>query len=267
MHDVARLAGVSQATVSFVINEKPDSKVTDATRERVWAAARELGYRPNAVAQGLRLGRSTFIGLVTDAIATTPFAGEVIRGAQDAAWEQQHVLLVVDTGSRSPVEEKGIAMMLEHQVKGIIYSAWYHRAVTPPSSIHEAPSVLVNCYAEANSIPAIVPDEVQGGRSATSLLLARGHRRVASSTAPLPRQRPPAVCRATRKRSPPTASQKTPTSSSRWIPSRREVTSGVPGSLIWPSRRPGSSVTTTGSPWASTTRSTSAASVSPTTSP
>ena len=69
-------------------------------------------------------------------------------------------------------------MMLEHQVKGIVYSAWYHREVHPPEELTKAPAVLANCYVRGDAITSFVPDEVQGGRSATELLLEKGHRRI-----------------------------------------------------------------------------------------
>jgi LacI family transcriptional regulator len=179
MYDVARRAHVSQTTVSFVLNGTPNVRIPTATRERVWDAVRELGYRPNAVAQGLRLGGSQLIGFVADAIATTPFAGAIIRGAQDAAWAQGCLLLVVSTEGDPAMEESAIQTMLEHRVRGIVYSTWYHHAVAPPTSIHEAPSILINCFVMDGSLPSVVPDELQGGLSATEILLKAGHRRVA----------------------------------------------------------------------------------------
>jgi LacI family transcriptional regulator len=184
MWDVARRASVSQTTVSFVINENQDVRIAPATRERVWAAVRELGYRRNAMATGLRLGTSAVIGFITDAIATTPFAGQVIRGAQDAAWDEKNILLVVNTESSGEVEEQAISMLLEHRVRGIVYSTWYHRPVTLPPGIDEVPVMLVNCFTEDETVPAVVSDERQGGRLATEVLLARGHRRIGFFNAP-----------------------------------------------------------------------------------
>src|SRR5690348_9778570 len=59
--DVARRAGVSPATVSFVLNDVPDSRIPDETRARVLAAAQELGYVPNAGASALAAGRSQLV--------------------------------------------------------------------------------------------------------------------------------------------------------------------------------------------------------------
>jgi LacI family transcriptional regulator len=179
MRDVAKAAGVSVATVSHVVNDNPNARIGDAARERVRRAIEELGYRPNALAKTLVSGSSKFIGLVADAIATTPFAGQIIQGAQDEAWKHGYVLLVANTGGNEGAEEQAIAMMLEHKVRGILYSTWFHRAVTTPAALAETAAVLVGCYSEDSALPAVVPDEVQGGRTATQLLLDAGHRRIA----------------------------------------------------------------------------------------
>jgi LacI family transcriptional regulator len=176
--DVARLAEVSSATVSFVINDKHTMRISEATRERVWAAVRELGYRPNALAKSLSSGSSRFIGVVADAIATTPFAGQLIQGAQDEAWRHGYVLLVANTDEEKDVEAQALRMLLEHQVTGILYSTYYHREVEVPADLRNARVVLANCYAEGSDLPCVVPDEVQGGRSATDVLLDAGHTRI-----------------------------------------------------------------------------------------
>jgi LacI family transcriptional regulator len=179
MREVAEAAGVSVATVSLVINENKDARIGADTRQRVRAAIEDLGYRPNALAKTLVSGSSRFIGLVADAIATTPFAGQIIHGAQDEAWKHGFVLLVANTEGNDLAENEAISMMLEHKVRGILYSTWYHRATEVPTALNETDFVLVNCYSEAGDTRAVVPDEVQGGRAATELLLRRGHQRIA----------------------------------------------------------------------------------------
>lgn len=190
MRDVAKAAGVSVATVSHVVNDKPGARIGDDTRKRVQDAVVELGYRPNALAKTLSQGSSRFIGLVADAIATTPFAGQIIHGAQDEAWKHGYVLLVANTEGEPAVESDAIAMMLEHQVLGILYSTWFHREITVPEVLHQTDTVLVDCFAEGSGLPAVVPDEEQGGRTATEELLAAGHRRIAflNTTTPSPAQ-------------------------------------------------------------------------------
>ncbi|MCI0157779.1 LacI family DNA-binding transcriptional regulator [Leifsonia shinshuensis] len=188
MRDVAEAAGVSIATVSLVVNEKKNARIGDDARKRVRDAIRDLGYRPNALAKTLVSGHSKFIGLVADAIATTPFAGQIIHGAQDEAWKHGYVLLVANTDGNADAEREAVGMMLEHKVRGILYSTWYHRATEVPAGLRETDFVLVDCYSPDDDATAVVPDEVQGGRTATQLLIDSGHRRIAmiNTTTPSP---------------------------------------------------------------------------------
>ncbi|MEZ2391249.1 LacI family DNA-binding transcriptional regulator [bacterium RCC_150] len=186
LREVAELAGVSTATVSLVVNKKKDARIGAEARRRVHEAIDELGYRPNALAKNLVSGSSRFIGLVADAIATTPFAGQIIHGAQDEAWKHGFVLLVANTEGDEPVERDAISMMLEHKVRGILYSTWFHRVTEIPAALKETDFVLVNCFAPGSGARAVVPDEVQGGRAATEILIGQGHRRIAFINATIP---------------------------------------------------------------------------------
>ncbi|MEO0003177.1 MAG: hypothetical protein RLZZ22_869, partial [Pseudomonadota bacterium] len=104
MQDVARAAQVSQTAVSLVLNQRAGANIPPETRERIQAVAAQLGYRPNAMARALRQGNSSLLGLVTDEIATTPFAGDIVRGAQQAAWQQGRILTLVNTDHQSALE-------------------------------------------------------------------------------------------------------------------------------------------------------------------
>jgi LacI family transcriptional regulator len=188
MYDVARVAGVSQTTVSFVVNDVPNTNIPQETRDRVWAVVEELGWQPNAMARGLRLRHSHTIGLISDEIATSSHAGKIIQGAEDAAWAHAKMLLVVNTDNNLDIERAALKMMLERQVEGLIYATMYHREVVPPPALAQVPSVLLDCYVADRSLPSVVPDEVQGGRTATDLLLRKGHRRIGflNEVGPLP---------------------------------------------------------------------------------
>ena len=104
MKDVADLAGVSRTTVSFVLNEVPNSNIPEATQDRVMAAVEQLDYRPNALARGLRAQRTHTIAFISDEIATTPYAGRTIQGAQDLAWENENLILLVNTGGADDIK-------------------------------------------------------------------------------------------------------------------------------------------------------------------
>jgi LacI family transcriptional regulator len=175
--DVADLAGVSFKTVSRVINRSPN--VRDEIRQRVLRAADALEYRPNLHARHMRTQRSKVFAFISDDIATTPFAGQIIQGAQVAAWQHEMLLLMFNTGGDPTVEAAGVESALERGVEGIIFATMYHRAVEVPKPAFRVPLVLVDCFARNGSPPSVVPDEVGGGFAATKLLLEKGHRRIA----------------------------------------------------------------------------------------
>lgn len=177
MADVARHAGVSRSAVSFVLNDRRSVSIAEDTRDRVLAAAAELGYRPNAGARALAKKQSDWYGLVTE-IVTAPFAVEIIKGAQDRALVDEKYLLIASTESDPDVETAAIERLLEQRVEGLIYAATWHRAVELPEIAREVPTVLVNCFDAEGRYPAVVPDERTGGRRATERLLAAGHRRI-----------------------------------------------------------------------------------------
>lgn len=176
--DVARLAGVSRTTVSYVLNGDQRTSIPQATRDRVLAAAAELGFRPNPMARGLRGRRSHVIGLLTVDIATTPFAVRIIKGAQDAAAAAGRTLLIVDSHGEEDAAAEALAMFSAWRVDGVVFATDYHREAQPPEAIRDMPAVLVDCFTAAGDLPSVVPDEVQGGRLATETLVAAGHRRV-----------------------------------------------------------------------------------------
>jgi len=176
--DVARAAGVSITTVSFVLNNVEGVSISPETRERVQEAAAGLNYRPNAAAATLRTNRTHTIGFITDYIAASAFAGDIILGAQQAAWEAGQLLTIIHTGDDPDVTTAAIQMLIQRQVDGIICSTLAHRVYQPPEIVRQTPTVLLNCAAPDDSYPAVVPDEVQGGYLATRALVAAGHRRI-----------------------------------------------------------------------------------------
>ena len=177
MKDVAERAGVDTSTVSLVLADKPVA-LTEETRRRVRAAAEELGYRRNVLAAGLRRQTSDTIGVVADLIATTPHAGQMVQGAQDAAWAAGKMLLMVNTGADAELEARALAAMLARQVDGIVYAAMYHRVIEPPTVLHEVPSVLLDARSEDEALSSVAPDEEGGARAAVSHLVEAGHWRI-----------------------------------------------------------------------------------------
>ena len=178
IREVALRAGVSVTTVSHVLNRVPSARIGDATRQRVEAAATALGYAPSRLAQGLRLQRSRTLGLLGDEIATTPHAGRIILGAQEAASAHGWVLMLMTTGNRPEVEGREIQALLQHQVEGVLYATMYHRHVRVPAQLAHVPVVLLDAACDDPAIPAVVPDEVAGAHAATHELISHGHRSI-----------------------------------------------------------------------------------------
>lgn len=179
MHDVAAAAGVSQATVSLVLNDASGTRFSEETRQRVQDAAKQLGYRTNAHAKVLRDGVAGMIGFIGDFVATAPFAGKIIEGAQARAWEAGLLLLTVNTGGDKELERSSLETMLSYKVAGVVYAGMFHRALDVPAALGEVPAVVLNSRDRSGRLPGIVPDEELGGYTATRRLLDAGHRRIA----------------------------------------------------------------------------------------
>jgi LacI family transcriptional regulator len=176
--DVAVAAGVSVTTVSHVLNEVPGKRVSELTRGRVQAAAAELAYRPNSIARGLRLQRSYTLALVSDEIATTPYAGRMILGAQEAASKHGWLLMLVNTSGDRELEQREVGSLLQRQVDGFLYATMYHRLVEVPALLSGMPTVLLDARSADGLVSSVAPDEVAGGRAAVQELLDAGHTRI-----------------------------------------------------------------------------------------
>src|SRR5262252_8837079 len=118
--DVARLAGVSPTTVSFVLNATRGQTISDETRERVLTAVAELDYRPNRAAQGLRKGRSATIGFVNHDNEFGTFAAEAIEGAHEASARHGNRLLLVNSGGSPRQAVDVIGDLLDRQVDALV---------------------------------------------------------------------------------------------------------------------------------------------------
>ncbi|MCJ1706127.1 LacI family DNA-binding transcriptional regulator [Microbacterium sp. VKM Ac-2923] len=175
--DVAKAAGVSPATVSLVLNDA-ESRISAETKERVRRVADEVGYSPNPIARSLRTRVTGTIGLVSDRIATTPFAGRMLAGAQEVARENGRLVILVDTDGHPEIESDAISTLVNHRVDGMVYASMYHRVIPAPAGL-PAGTVFLDCRPEDGGYPAVVPDDYAGGRVATQELVDAGHRRIA----------------------------------------------------------------------------------------
>ncbi len=180
--DVADRAGVSRAAVSMVLNGRGSGNIAAEKQELIRAAARELGYVPNAAAVNLRVQRTRTIGLVTDTIATTAFGGAVVAGAMERAGQQGYLTMVVDTEDDPEAEARGFEVLQHRQVDGLVFAAQSLREHPIGHLAGTTPAVLANCTDPTGTHSAWFPDEVAGGRLATRVLLQHGHRDIACLT-------------------------------------------------------------------------------------
>ena len=177
IRDVAKAAGVSQSTVSRALSTP--ELVNRATRVRVEAAARELGYQPNRAARGLITGRTGNLGLVVPDLAN-PFFASVVKGAQAAARIADYSVFIADTDEEAGVEA-GLLRALSKQVDGTILCS--PRA--PDAELAElTDSTIVLVNRRAAGRPSVTVDNVDGMRQAVEHLAALGHRRVAFAAGP-----------------------------------------------------------------------------------
>ena len=175
--DVARLAGVSNQTVSRVLNEHP--RVHPETRERVLEAVRQLNYRPNAMARGLVRRRSHMLGVVSfDTVLFGPAA--TLRGIGRASRAAGYGVNIVtpDSVDRAGVID-AVETLASQAVAGVIIVFAPQAAAT--TALYNLPSSLPVVAIEAgidDHIPVVRVDQVAGARLAVEHLLELGHQTV-----------------------------------------------------------------------------------------
>jgi LacI family transcriptional regulator len=179
MTDIAAHAGVSQTTVSLVLNNALGARLSAETRKRVLASAKELGYR--MVKRGAPKPSSAdaaAIGFVVDEMSTDPWCAIALDGAREKAWEHGLVISAAVTRGDAEMEEAVQAQLAGQPLLGLIYGTIQTRQIKPTQALRRIPTVLLNCYDAERSLPSIVPGEVIGGRTAVEHLIEAGHRRI-----------------------------------------------------------------------------------------
>lgn len=178
IHDVARAAGVSTATVSRVMSKK--SNVGDAYIERVMAAAHRLEYRPQFAASVTRSGKSGIIAMLMPRLDLEIFSS-IADGAVQKAAQLGRMLLLMSSEGSSQVERERLAQLASLPIDGLIY-----RPVTLPSSFDNIrsqfniPIVGIDLPSAAEStLPGILSPAFESGYVAARYLLRLGRHRIA----------------------------------------------------------------------------------------
>ena len=176
---MAEAAGVSSATASLVLNGRSIGRVSADIATRVVDAAARLNYRPNLIARSLRTQVSKTIGIISNDVATTPFAGAMLSGAQEVAWRNGWLLLLVNSNGEDAMEEAAIRSLVQRNVDGFIYTTMFHQEIKTPDYLKKQKVVLLDCV-DANKVhQSVVPNEYQGATDAVQHLVDQGHTKVA----------------------------------------------------------------------------------------
>lgn len=174
--DIAAAAGVSQATVSNVLN-RPEI-VAAETRERVHAAIRQMNFVVNDSARTLRAGRSRTLGVIALDL-TNPFWGEVTRGVSDAATARGYTVLLGSSGESRKGEENLLRLFEEHRVDGVLVSSVdVDSSAIESLNRHGITVVLLDELDTTGQYSSVSLDQAAGTRLIAEHLLTEGHRRI-----------------------------------------------------------------------------------------
>jgi LacI family transcriptional regulator len=173
---VAREAGVSMATVSRIINGT--AKVSAQRKSAVEAAIAKYNFRPNPAARGLAMGRSTTIGVITQAI-DSPFYGEGLRGIEDSLQQHGYAALFMSGNWSEQDETRCVAELLARRVDGIIIFSGRLSDRALAGYAKKVPIVLSGRRLKAPGIFSLAIEDRRGAMLATTHLTGLGHRRIA----------------------------------------------------------------------------------------
>ena len=182
IRDVARLAKVSTATVSFVSNGK--ERVSEPLKRRVMDAMEALDYHPNQVARSLKASRTHTIGMVIPQI-TNPFFAEIMRGVEDEASKCGYSVIFCNSNEDPELERQRLNTLFARRVDGVLLSSGNALPVEDRLVKRRFPLVFVDRTPPAFSGTAVISDNLGASREATRYLINLGHTRIAIITGPL----------------------------------------------------------------------------------
>jgi LacI family transcriptional regulator len=183
IREVAEKAGVSFATVSHVINNT--RFVSVETRERVLAAMSELNYRPNALAQSLRRGKTKTIGLILPD-SSNPFFDEIGRSIEVEAFRLGYSVFLCNSERDAEKEELYVDVLSKKQVDGVIFISSIDRTDALELLLGQGmPVVIIDRDDRPDlNVDVVLVDNLEGGYLATRYLIGLGHRKIACVAGP-----------------------------------------------------------------------------------
>ncbi|HCS38135.1 MAG TPA: LacI family transcriptional regulator [Anaerolineaceae bacterium] len=182
--DVAKLAGVSRTTVSFVLNNIPDSNIPETTRQKVLDAAKQINYHPDASGRKLASGKSKMIGLVrlqsTEQVFNDAFLLQVLVGLEQAASKWGfHVLLKHIDHEKSDGYSQ---LITENHVDGIILSGPLQNDPELIKLHNEGVPIILLGQMVNTDIPFVDVNAELGSKTAVDYLISSGHKRIGMIT-------------------------------------------------------------------------------------
>jgi LacI family transcriptional regulator len=176
--DVAKLAGVSVATVSYVMNDGP-RPVAEETRARVLEAIEQLGYRPHAIARSLKTGRTCTVGLLIPTLLSPGFA-YLINEVEDCLASHDYALVLASSHEDSDRESRMLDVMVSQSIDGLLYTPSGPRLRDQVVGLIESdvPVVFLDRYIPGVPADTVMSDNVEAGRQATEYLVRQGCRHI-----------------------------------------------------------------------------------------
>lgn len=183
MKDVARLAGVSTSTVSHVINK--DRFVSEAVRDKVVAAIKQLNYAPSALARSLKLNQTRTIGMLVTA-SSNPFYAEVVRGVERSCYERGYSLILCNTEGDIDRMSRSMETLLQKRVDGLLLMCTEnHRPSQDVLRCYPSLPIVMMDWAPFEGVNDTIQDNsLLGGDMATDFLIAKGYKRIACIAGP-----------------------------------------------------------------------------------
>jgi LacI family transcriptional regulator len=179
MMAVAQRAGVSQATVSLILNGSPGARFSTGTRNKVKRIAEELGYTLTLRGKHRLPAERTVIGFIADEVTTDPWMALAFEGAREKALEFGYTTCLIVARGDAEAEALALEQLGRGTLLGLIYGTILTRRVELPASLRHQHTVLLNCYNADRSLPSIVPGDLVGGRAATERLIRAGRKQIA----------------------------------------------------------------------------------------